>query len=282
LEYAIEIKDLCYSYPDGTLALDNINLNIPAGSKTMILGPNGAGKSTLMLHLNGINKPSHGEIRIMGEKITHGSISKIRSMVGLIFQDPDDQVFSATVYEDVAFGPLNLGLSREEADKRVKRTLDIVKMNEYINKSPLHLSYGQKKRVAIAGVLAMDPDVIVLDEPTAGLDPRGCKEIMDMFYQLHKERNLSTILVSHSMEDAAKYADQIVIMHQGKVVKQGTSEQIFSSPAELIKLGLDVPEVVRFQLKLEERIGAKLDKVFLSIEELSSAVAESFARGVKS
>ena len=144
-----------------------------------------------------------------------------------------------------------------------------------------HLIYQEAKCAAsrLPVFLAMDPDVIVLDEPTAGLDPRGRKEIMEMFYQLHQERNLSTILVTHSMEDAAKYADQIVIMHQGRVVKKGTPEEIFSAPTELVKMGLDVPEVVRFQLKLEEKTGVKLDKVYLSIEDLSSAVAKKVSRG---
>jgi energy-coupling factor transport system ATP-binding protein len=211
------------------------------------------------------------------------NLKDVRQKVGIVFQFPEHQLFEETVERDIIFGPMNFGVSEQEAKRRAKAALVHVGLAEDIlEKSPFDLSGGQMRRVAIAGVLAMEPDVIVLDEPTAGLDPRGRKEIMEMFYQLHKERDLSTILVTHSMEDAAKYADQIVIMHQGRVVKKGTPEEIFSTPTELIKMGLDVPEVVRFQLKLEEKTGTRLGKVFLSIEELSSAVANSFARGDQS
>jgi energy-coupling factor transport system ATP-binding protein len=235
-------------------------------------------------HLNALLQPTDGSVKI-GErevkaKQKNKNLKPIRQKVGIVFQFPEHQLFEETVEKDIIFGPMNFGVSEEEAKKRARMALKNVGLQEEIlEKSPFDLSGGQMRRVAIAGVLAMDPEVIVLDEPTAGLDPRGRKEIMDMFYHLHKERNLSTILVTHSMEDAARYADQIVIMQHGKVMKKGTPEEIFSAPADLIQLGLDVPEVVRFQLKLEERMGKKLGKVYLSIDELSKAVTEFLQSG---
>jgi energy-coupling factor transport system ATP-binding protein len=287
----ISLKQVEYRYQANTpfehLAIQDVSIDIPSGTYMAIIGHTGSGKSTILQHLNALLQPTEGMVVIGNREIKahqkNKNLKDVRQKVGIVFQFPEHQLFEETVEKDIIFGPMNFGVSEQEAKRRARATIVHVGLTEEIlQKSPFDLSGGQMRRVAIAGVLAMDPDVIVLDEPTAGLDPRGRKEIMDMFYQLHKERNLSTILVTHSMEDAAKYADQIVIMHQGKVVKQGIAEQIFSSPAELIKLGLDVPEVVRFQLKLEERIGAKMDKVFLSIEDLSSAVAKSFARGVQS
>ena len=204
----------------------------------------------------------------------------VRQSVGIVFQFPEHQLFEETVEKDIMFGPMNFGVSKSEAKRRTRAALKQVGLHEeLLEKSPFDLSGGQMRRVAIAGVLAMEPDILVLDEPTAGLDPRGRKEIMDMFYSLHKERGLSTILVTHSMEDAARYADQIVIMQEGRVVKQGTPEEIFSSSFELMDMGLDVPEVVRFQLKLEEKMGMKLGKIYLTIDELSSAVSDLLSRG---
>jgi energy-coupling factor transport system ATP-binding protein len=286
----ISLKQVEYRYQANTpfehLALQDVSIDIPLGTYMAIIGHTGSGKSTILQHLNALLQPTEGMVVIGSREIKahqkNKNLKDVRQKVGIVFQFPEHQLFEETVEKDIIFGPMNFGVAEQEAKQRARAALVHVGLSEEIlEKSPFDLSGGQMRRVAIAGVLAMDPDVIVLDEPTAGLDPRGRKEIMDMFYHLHKERNLSTILVTHSMEDAAKYADQIVILHQGKVVKKGTPEQIFSSPAELIKLGLDVPEVVRFQLKLEDKIGTKLDKVYLSIEELSSAVAKSFARGVQ-
>ncbi|MDP4107303.1 MAG: energy-coupling factor ABC transporter ATP-binding protein [Bacillota bacterium] len=287
----ISLKQVEYRYQANTpfehLAIQDVSIDIPSGTYMAIIGHTGSGKSTILQHLNALLQPTEGMVVIGSREIKahqkNKNLKDVRQKVGIVFQFPEHQLFEETVEKDIIFGPMNFGVSEQEAKRRARAALVHVGLaEEILEKSPFDLSGGQMRRVAIAGVLAMDPDVIVLDEPTAGLDPRGRKEIMEMFYQLHKERNLSTILVTHSMEDAAKFADQIVIMHQGKVVKKGTPEQIFSSPTELIKLGLDVPEVVRFQLKLEEKIGAKLDKVFLSIDELSAAVAMSFARGVQS
>jgi energy-coupling factor transport system ATP-binding protein len=287
----ISLQHIDYRYQANTpfehLAIEDVSIDFPSGTYMAIIGHTGSGKSTVLQHLNALLQPTKGTVKIGEYEIKaqqkHKNLKPVRQKVGIVFQFPEHQLFEETVEKDIIFGPLNFGVSEAEAKKRARMALKQVGLGEEVlEKSPFDLSGGQMRRVAIAGVLAMEPDVIVLDEPTAGLDPRGRKEIMDMFYALHKERNLSTILVTHSMEDAAHYADQIVIMQQGKVVNKGTAEEIFSAPVELMHMGLDVPEVVRFQLKLEEKLGFKLDRMYLSIEELSTAVTEALKRGVHS
>lgn len=284
----ISLQNVEYRYQANTpferLAIEDVSIDIKEGTYMAIIGHTGSGKSTVLQHLNALLVPTEGTVRIGEHEIRpkkkYKNLKQVRRKVGIVFQFPEHQLFEETVEKDIIFGPMNFGVSESEAKKRARIALKQVGLQEEIlEKSPFDLSGGQMRRVAIAGVLAMEPDVIVLDEPTAGLDPRGRKEIMDMFYQLHKNRNLSTILVTHSMEDAACYADQIVIMQQGRLVKEGSPEEIFSSPDDLIKMGLDVPEVVRFQLKLEEKLGVKLGKVHLSIEHLSDAVTDLISRG---
>lgn len=284
----IALTNVDYRYQANTpfehLAIQDVSIDIPTGTYMAIIGHTGSGKSTVLQHLNALLQPTDGTVRIGDREVKakqkNKNLKPIRQKVGIVFQFPEHQLFEETVEKDIIFGPMNFGVSEEEAKKRARLALKHVGLQEEIlEKSPFDLSGGQMRRVAIAGVLAMDPEVIVLDEPTAGLDPRGRKEIMDMFYHLHKERNLSTILVTHSMEDAARYADQIVIMQHGKVMKKGTPHEIFSAPADLIQMGLDVPEVVRFQLKLEERMGKKLGKIYLSIDELSKAVTDFLQSG---
>jgi energy-coupling factor transport system ATP-binding protein len=287
----ILLQHVDYRYQANTpferLAIEDVSISIPTGTYMAIIGHTGSGKSTVLQHLNALLQPSKGTVMIGNHEIKSGQKNKhlkpVRQKVGIVFQFPEHQLFEETVEKDIIFGPMNFGVTETEAKERARLALKQVGLAEDIlEKSPFDLSGGQMRRVAIAGVLAMEPDVIVLDEPTAGLDPRGRKEIMDMFYALHKERQLSTILVTHSMEDAARYADQIVILQQGKVVKEGTPEEIFTSPVELMEMGLDVPEVVRFQLKLEKRTGIKLDKIYLTIDELSLKVTEALSRGVQS
>jgi energy-coupling factor transport system ATP-binding protein len=286
----ISLKQVDYRYQANTpferLAIEDVSIDIPTGVYMAIIGHTGSGKSTVLQHLNALLQPTKGAVKIGDHEIKalqkNKNLKKIRQKVGIVFQFPEHQLFEETVERDIIFGPMNFGVSESEAKKRARIALKQVGLEEEIlEKSPFDLSGGQMRRVAIAGVLAMEPDVIVLDEPTAGLDPRGRKEVMDMFYKLHQERKLSTILVTHSMEDAARYADQIVIMQQGKVVKEGTPEEIFSAPDELVKMGLDVPEVVRFQLRLEEKLGISLEKIYLTIDELSSAVIRVLSRGVR-
>ncbi|MFJ7640737.1 energy-coupling factor ABC transporter ATP-binding protein [Peribacillus sp. NPDC097225] len=284
----ITLDDVEYRYQVNTpfehLALHDVNISMESGTYTAIIGHTGSGKSTLLQHLNALLKPTKGQVIIGDRTIEAGRKEKllrpIRKKVGIVFQFPEHQLFDETVEKDICFGPMNFGVSEAEAKELAKKAIVQVGLSEDIlDKSPFDLSGGQMRRVAIAGVLAMEPEVLVLDEPTAGLDPRGRKEIMDMFYQLHKVRGLSTILVTHSMEDAAKYADDIIIMHQGTVYRKGTPQEIFSQPEQLIELGLDVPDTVRFQLKLQKELGVRFDHPCLNIEDLAIEIDKAMKRG---
>ncbi|MFJ7680164.1 energy-coupling factor ABC transporter ATP-binding protein [Peribacillus sp. NPDC097264] len=284
----ITLDDVEYRYQVNTpfehLALHDVNISMESGTYTAIIGHTGSGKSTLLQHLNALLKPTKGQVIIGDRTIEAGRKEKllrpIRKKVGIVFQFPEHQLFDETVEKDICFGPMNFGVSEAEAKELAKKAIVQVGLSEDIlDKSPFDLSGGQMRRVAIAGVLAMEPEVLVLDEPTAGLDPRGRKEIMDMFYQLHKVRGLSTILVTHSMEDAAKYADDIIIMHQGTVFRKGTPQEIFSQPEQLIELGLDVPDTVRFQLKLQKELGVRFDHPCLNIEDLAIEIDKAMKRG---
>lgn len=284
----ISLQNVEYRYQINTpferLAIKDVSIDIPSGTFLAIIGHTGSGKSTVLQHLNALLKPTEGQV-VIGERMINPekkqkNLKEIRQRVGIVFQFPEHQLFEETVEKDICFGPMNFGVTEEEAKKRARAAIGQVGLpEEILSKSPFDLSGGQMRRVAIAGVLAMEPDVIVLDEPTAGLDPRGRKEIMDMFYSLHGTRGLSTVLVTHSMEDASRYADQIVIMHNGEVYKKGTPEEIFSSPEGLLKLGLDVPEVVRFQLKMEKSLNVRLSKTCLTMDELTDEIAAVMKRG---
>lgn len=284
----ISLKNVEYRYqadsPFERLAISDVSIDIPSGTYLAVIGHTGSGKSTVLQHLNVLLKPTKGSVLIGSREIKAGRKEKnlkgVREKVGIVFQFPEHQLFEETVEKDIMFGPMNFGVTEQEAKARARASINLVGLpEEILGKSPFDLSGGQMRRVAIAGVLAMEPEVIVLDEPTAGLDPRGRKEIMDLFYSLHKKRNLSTVLVTHSMEDAARYADDIVVMHQGKVFTKGTPDEIFSNPKALIELGLDVPEVVGLQLMIEEAFGTKFKKISLSEEELAEMVAEFMEGG---
>jgi energy-coupling factor transport system ATP-binding protein len=269
--------------PFAQRALYNINLSIKSGSYVAIIGHTGSGKSTLLQHLNGLLQPTNGTVTIGEQTITNAKKPKhlkpLRKKVGIVFQFPEHQLFEETVEKDICFGPMNFGVPEEQAKAKARELLSLVGLpEEVLTKSPFDLSGGQMRRVAIAGVLAMEPDVIVLDEPTAGLDPRGRKEIMEMFYRLHQEKQLTTILVTHSMEDAAKYADYIIVMHKGTVWKTGTPQQIFSETDTLLQLGLDVPETVLFKRKLEEKIGLEIPSPCLTIEQVVEGIKKLFSR----
>ena len=279
----IELQKVSFAYAPGTpfekRALFDVDLAIPSGSYQAIIGHTGSGKSTILQHLNALLKPTEGAVRIGNKTITAGKKEKdlrpVRQKVGIVFQFPEHQLFEETVLKDIIFGPMNFGVSEEESIERAHALTKLVGLPETVlEKSPFDLSGGQMRRVAIAGVLAMEPEVIVLDEPTAGLDPRGRKEIMDLFYQLHKERHLTTILVTHSMEDAARYADRIAIMHEGQCVLTGTPQEIFSDADQLASYRLEVPHIVHFQHQLEQKIGRKLSKICLTEEELAKVIAQ--------
>lgn len=287
----ITLEQVEYRYQVNTpferLAIKNINLSLPSGRFVAIIGHTGSGKSTLLQHLNALLQPTKGRVtlgdHIINSEKKEKNLRKVRQKVGIVFQFPEHQLFEETVEKDICFGPMNFGVSKDEAKKRAKELVHQVGLpEEVLEKSPFDLSGGQMRRVAIAGVLAMEPEVLVLDEPTAGLDPRGRKEIMEMFYRLHKEKNLSTILVTHSMEDAAIYADEIIIMHQGEIKRKGAPREIFSDPKELLTLGLNVPDVVNFQYLLEEKMNRKLGKTCLTIEELSIALKDLQDKGDQS
>ncbi|MBT2689951.1 energy-coupling factor ABC transporter ATP-binding protein [Bacillus sp. ISL-47] len=284
----ISLQDVEYRYQVNTpferLAIKDVSIDIPSGTFLAIIGHTGSGKSTVLQHLNALLKPTEGKVfigdRVISAEKKQKKLKEVRQKVGIVFQFPEHQLFEETVEKDICFGPMNFGVSEMEAKKRARAAIQQVGLpEEILNKSPFDLSGGQMRRVAIAGVLAMEPDVIVLDEPTAGLDPRGRKEIMDMFFRLHQTRGLSTVLVTHSMEDASRYADQIVIMHNGEVYEKGTPKEIFSSPEGLLKLGLDVPEVVRFQQKFETLFNTRFSKTCLTMEELTEEVASLVKRG---
>ena len=278
----IKLENLEHTYqmktPYERKAIYDINLAIPPNSYTAIIGHTGSGKSTLLQHLNALLQPTKGAIHV-GEHVIRAdkkskNLKALRKKVGVVFQFPEHQLFEETVEKDICFGPLNFGVPEDVARARTKEAIQLVGLNEnYLSKSPFDLSGGQMRRVAIAGVLSMDPDVLVLDEPTAGLDPQGRKEIMDLFFRLHKEKKMSTILVTHSMEDAAKYADRIIVMSKGTVVLDGTPRSIFNEYDQLKELGLDAPETVKFVKELESRLGKTYGQPCLSIEEVANATA---------
>jgi len=278
----IVFNDVSYSYSLGTpfvhKALDHITTEIEEGTYVAVIGQTGSGKSTLLQHLNALILPTEGSIVIGDREIIAGqkmkNLKSLRKKVGIVFQFPEHQLFEETVLKDVMFGPLNFGSSEEEAKQLALEALQMVGLKEDVyDKSPFDLSGGQMRRVAIAGVLAMEPNVLVLDEPSAGLDPRGRKEIMDMFYRLHKERKMTTVLVTHTMEDASNFADKIIILNKGKIVKEGTPKEIFSNPDELLEMSLDVPDVVKFQSHVEKVLGYKLSTIHLTPETLASEIA---------
>lgn len=270
----IKIEDLTFIYNTNTpfekKALDNINLEIEDGEFVGLIGHTGSGKSTLIQHLNGLLKPSSGRIEIDGVDITakNMNLKSIRQKVGLVFQYPEHQLFEETIYKDIAFGPLNLGLSQEEVDERVKEAMDLVGLDFEDNKdrSPFELSGGQKRRVAIAGVLAMKPKVLILDEPTAGLDPKGRDDILGQLQSLYERNNMTIILVSHSMEDIAKLVNRIIVMHKGKVAIVGTPREVFKKADMLESMGLGVPQITYFMKAFKEK-GHNIREDVLTVDE---------------
>lgn len=258
-------------------AIDDLSLSIPSGSFVAIIGHTGSGKSTLIRHLNGLDVPTTGDVTIGEFHLTKDkkikNMKELRSKVGVVFQYPEHQLFEETVKKDIAFGPKNFDVSDEDIDRRVDEVIPKVGLtHDLLERSPFELSGGQMRRVAIAGVLAIKPEVLVLDEPTAGLDPRGQKDMMDMFYKMHKEDNLTTILVTHSMEDALKYADQVIILNQGTVYMEGEPKEVFLKQDALKAVQLDVPEVIRFIYAFQDRLGVSLPYTSQSITTLAKDI----------
>ncbi|MDO4632238.1 MAG: energy-coupling factor transporter ATPase [Eubacteriales bacterium] len=275
---SIKLEHVSYIYSQGTAyqkrALDDVSLEIPDGQFVGVIGHTGSGKSTLIQHLNGLIRATDGKIYFGGENIyAEGySMKKLRSKVGLVFQYPEYQLFEVDVFSDVCFGPKNLGLPKEEVEQRAYEALQQVGLKEkHYKKSPFELSGGQKRRVAIAGILAMQPDVLILDEPTAGLDPKGRDDILDQIALLHKERGITVVLVSHSMEDVAKYVERIIVMDEGKVRYDDTPRNVFEYYKELEEIGLAAPQVTYLMHELKRR-GLDVNPSVTTVEEAKRAI----------
>ena len=280
---SIALEHVNYVYSPGTAyekqALKDVCLEIPQGQFVGIIGHTGSGKSTLIQHLNGLTRATSGRILYEGKDIYEEGFDMrwLRSQVGLVFQYPEHQLFEVDVLSDVCFGPKNQGLSQEECEERAKEALELVGFPEkYYRQSPFELSGGQKRRVAIAGVLAMRPKVLVLDEPTAGLDPKGRDEILDQVERLHKETGMTVILVSHSMEDVARYVERIIVMNRGEKMLDGTPREVFRHYKELEKVGLAAPQVTYVMHDLKER-GFDLSPDATTIEEAADEIMRSLS-----
>ena len=249
----LEVKDLKYSYNKDYQALKGVSLKVEKGEMVALLGKNGAGKSTLFLHLNGIYEPDEGHVFIDGEELKYDkkSLLKFRQKVGIVFQNPDDQIFAPTVEEDVAFGPLNLGLPMEEVQNRVEEALKRVGMSGYEKKAPHHLSGGQKKRVAIAGILAMKPEIMVLDEPTAGLDPQGVVNLSKLLDELNSE-GITILISTHEVDLVPNYAKRVFVLVDGLLIAEGTPKEIFAQPEILERANLKVPIITELFQSLEK------------------------------
>jgi energy-coupling factor transporter ATPase len=279
---SIKIKNLNYIYSPNTpfekKALSDINITVDEGEFIGLIGHTGSGKSTLIQTLNALIKPTSGEVIINGSNIHQDkkNLVNLRQTVGIVFQYPEHQLFETTIYKDVAFAPTNMSLSKDEIDFRVRSSLSLVGIDESMyEKSPFEISGGQKRRVAIAGVLAMQPKILILDEPTAGLDPRGSNEILKNIKKLHKELNLTIILVSHSMEDVSVLVDRIIVMDHGKVFCTGTPDTVFSRHDELLKIGLSSPQITHLINQLNKK-GFQIPTNIFTIEEVTKILFEIF------
>lgn len=278
---SIEVKNLTHIYnkgmPEKSVAVDNVSFTINRGEFVGIIGHTGSGKSTLIQHLNGLLMPDEGSITIDGEEITRQGFSliDIRKRIGLVFQYPEYQLFEENVKTDVAFGPKNLGLDEDEMSKRVRTAIELVGLDydEVADVSPFDLSGGQKRRVAIAGVIAMQPDILILDEPTAGLDPKAHQDILDMIQRIHENVSSIIIFVSHNMNDIARLSDRVLVMHEGKLVMNGTPKEIFSESEKLFEMGLGLPEVTKLMQDLTLG-GVKVPTSVLTIDEAEKILIE--------
>lgn len=279
MEPILQVKNLSYVYSTGTpfehKALDNISFFLNAGEFVGVIGHTGSGKSTLMQQLNGLLKPTSGQILLNGDDIWKDKAftRSVRFRVGLVFQYPEYQLFEETVYKDIAFGPKNMGLSEQEIDRRVREAAGFVGiMPEQLEVSPFDLSGGQKRRVAIAGVIAMEPEILILDEPTAGLDPVGRAEILENIQRYRKAKNATILMVSHSMEDVARLTDRLLVLNGSCLAMDGTPDEVFSHASELVKMGLGVPQITRVFLKLQQ-MGLDVPNVY-SLEQAESVLLE--------
>lgn len=284
---AIKIEHLTHIYNEGMpfekKALDDINIEVKQGEFVGIIGHTGSGKSTLIQMFNGLLKPTSGNVIINGQNIHGEGINKkvVRQQVGLVFQYPEYQLFEMTVYEDVAFGPKNLGLKEDEIKERVEYACKAVGLDEsYYEKSPFELSGGQKRRVAIAGVLAMKPNILILDEPTAGLDPKGRNELFEQLKMMHEELGLTIVLISHSMEDVARYVDRLLVLYKGKLAHEGTPREVFAHGKDLEEIGLAMPQI-RYIMEALKAKGMDIDTDVLTVEEAAVKIKTYLRSGGK-
>ena len=282
----LRVEALTHVYSAGTpfekTAIENISLQIPSGQFVGLLGHTGSGKSTFIQHLNALLRPTSGRVSYDGKDVNADKYARrdIKGKVGLVFQYPEYQLFEETVFRDIAFGPKNQGLSEREIDERVREAAAFVGVEESLfERSPLELSGGQKRRVAIAGVIAMRPGVLILDEPTAGLDPAGCRQILDNIAAYREKTGSTVILVSHNMDDAARMADRLLVFDHGRVAMDGTPEEVFARPEELIAIGLNVPHAAALAMALRGR-GLKLEGSIYTHEQLRAAVLRAKEAGV--
>lgn len=271
----LSTENLSFTYPDGTRALKNINIEIEKGEKVAIIGPNGAGKSTLFSHFNGLTEPTSGCVKIEGKPISFEKyeLLKVRQKVGIVFQDPNDQLFAPTVKEDIAFGPMNLGLSYDEVEKRVEDALKMVGMENYEDKTPHHLSGGQQKRIAIAGIIAMKPELMILDEPTAGLDPDGVEKVLNIMNQLNEE-GMTLIISSHDIDMISKYADKIFVLYNGEIIESGNKNKIFSDMELLKKAHLRTPITTEILYNLKES-GLNVNTEKISVKDTCAEIIKA-------
>jgi cobalt/nickel transport system ATP-binding protein len=257
---AIETINLCYTYNDGTKALADMNFAVEKGENMAILGPNGAGKSTLLHHFNGLLMPTSGKVLVLNKEVATSNLDWVRQKVGLVFQDPDDQLFARTVGQDVAFGPINLGFPTEEVKARVKWALEATEITELENKPPQNLSTGQKKRAAIAGVLAMKPEIMVLDEPMANLDPRTASKILKLLLQLNKELGLTLIIATHDVDLVPLFANKICVLNKGQIALQGPPAEVFSKADMIRSMDLRLPRITHLFEILSKRNSLLMNK----------------------
>ena len=275
----IETKQLTHTYSQGTpfehTALDSVDFSAAPGEYLAVIGRTGSGKSTLIQHLNGLLKPTSGQVLFDGTDIWESKdrTRQVRCQVGLVFQYPEYQLFEETVYQDIAFGPKNMGLDADEVDRRVKQSARFVGLEPAVlEKSPFDLSGGQKRRVAIAGVIAMEPEVLILDEPSAGLDPAGRRSLLENIRAYHREKGTTVVMVSHSMDEVAENVDRIVVLADAGVVMSGTPHEVFSRAQELIDVGLNVPQVTQVAMELVRR-GIEIDPAVYTVADLRSALS---------
>ncbi len=274
----IKVEGIIHKYPDGTQALSGANIDVREGEFLAILGANGSGKTTLLKHLNGLLKPVSGSVALDNKPLSTFKSSEVFRKVGMVFQDPNDQLISPTVEEDVAFGPTNLGLGYDEIMNRVNTALERVKMKEFAGKAIYALSYGQSKRICIAGILAMEPEVLILDEPTSGLDPDGVKTVMKILNDLNKKQGITIILATNSVDLVPVHMDRVAIMDRGIVVQEGTPESILTDSEKLNNLKLELPQIAQLMEVLRDKEKLPLNPLPLTIGQARQELAHLFRR----